>query len=1103
MEKLKTNELSLGLNQTFRNDLVDNFEKIQNGVDDQSDTLNKQITDLLSDVAPQDQNEVTQARIDVHGKPYETLKSREDATQTTAETALSEERDTSAEVQDARTNSNSETYPTLKARMDNQENDLNNSINDKLSQISFVPETFANLAAIKSNYPNGKPGLFVAADDGHKYIWANGSWTDAGIYQSVGIDDQTKDTIGQYLDNLTRNNLVPNGKFQNGNIENVVASVAGVQITSSVYEGVRWAGAKSPSGTVNNQGLGVIFPRLDSNGQVVVGTGTYRLSFRIFTPSNEDLKITLIPRKSNGDWLPSFEAGTIKTHAQRTIRVNNSFHVDISGAEKDFLIMIWNVEGQPVDFRVTDFSIIKEDEVSTITDLGSGYIENVNYGNLARNTFFTDGAYPWQANGSDIAFENELMNSKRWLHVCTYGHLNQSVTYAPESNSEIVDAVKTSGVKGSLILKFKQASVIDIHVIYLDSKDSVLDDIILNTIKTINIDQEIKAEFTIPRVNRPDLARVILILKDHYSGALDFYLAELTLYPVQLIKPDRLTRNVVEDPELKTMASYWQAIDGGSYAPVMKLNQHWIKYVCPESQKKLTSHVEYRYNNEETTNDDFRVYNQIVKADVMVEKTGTYVFRAISYDRNNVKVRDYNVRVLKLKANTINHIEVVVPRMQPDEFTYGIGICTDFNSDLIYYINNLEIMADIAEQTVSDDELERCSNLPRIDITGYSPMEDGDKRNVTFTYKGDGLDFNCFSEMGIQGDSSAAYDKKNFKFKFYADDQHNNKQYFKPKPDWLSYNGITLKANWVDQTHSLNIVSAKIFADITASRKHVASCLIDSGMFGEIQGFPVSLYLNGIYNGLYTFNTKKNEQLFGFGADIPANVGTLEAPNNFKDKGFGKPEIIISEDDETADMMIQVGKQTPEFQEATNRLAKFVSQSDDATFKKDFADYLDLEAVVDFLIFFQLAACSDSYDKNIEYTTYNGKIWLPIPYDLDSTWGLSWDGKTEFNPEMDMFATGLTDNNFENFKINTLLNRTLKNFKPEIKTRYQELRGTSLTPERIIRMFTDYMNEVRQFNYEREASRWPGIPSKFFTFQKVRANVVKRFKVTDYIINNM
>lgn len=66
-----------------------------------------------------------------------------------------------------------------------------NYINDYLSKVTVVPETFANLAAIKAKYPNGKNGLMVAADNGHKYIWANNVWTDAGIYQAVGIADNS------------------------------------------------------------------------------------------------------------------------------------------------------------------------------------------------------------------------------------------------------------------------------------------------------------------------------------------------------------------------------------------------------------------------------------------------------------------------------------------------------------------------------------------------------------------------------------------------------------------------------------------------------------------------------------------------------------------------------------------------------------------------------------------------------------------------------------------------------------------------------------------------------------------------------------------------
>lgn len=80
-----------------------------------------------------------------------------------------------------------------------------------LKSITALPETFANLAAIKAKYPSGKNGLMVAADNGHKYIWANSTWTDAGVYQSVGI---AKESIDYYMASKNLLNLtiqVPKG----------------------------------------------------------------------------------------------------------------------------------------------------------------------------------------------------------------------------------------------------------------------------------------------------------------------------------------------------------------------------------------------------------------------------------------------------------------------------------------------------------------------------------------------------------------------------------------------------------------------------------------------------------------------------------------------------------------------------------------------------------------------------------------------------------------------------------------------------------------------------------------------------------------------------
>lgn len=64
-----------------------------------------------------------------------------------------------------------------------------NYINNYLSQISYVPETVTDLVALKTKYPNGKAGLFITADNGHKYIWDGSNWKDAGIYQSAGLAD--------------------------------------------------------------------------------------------------------------------------------------------------------------------------------------------------------------------------------------------------------------------------------------------------------------------------------------------------------------------------------------------------------------------------------------------------------------------------------------------------------------------------------------------------------------------------------------------------------------------------------------------------------------------------------------------------------------------------------------------------------------------------------------------------------------------------------------------------------------------------------------------------------------------------------------------------
>ena len=103
----------------------------------------------------------------------------------------------------------------IENRLNNQDEKIStkadkNEVERKLSQISLVPEAFDNVDALKSKYPNGKTGIFITVDTGHKWIYSNQTWVDAGIYQSAGINDTpaAKALRSQEIDKLNLQNKI-------------------------------------------------------------------------------------------------------------------------------------------------------------------------------------------------------------------------------------------------------------------------------------------------------------------------------------------------------------------------------------------------------------------------------------------------------------------------------------------------------------------------------------------------------------------------------------------------------------------------------------------------------------------------------------------------------------------------------------------------------------------------------------------------------------------------------------------------------------------------------------------------------------------------------
>ena len=82
---------------------------------------------------------------------------------------------------------------------------ISKAIEDKLAQMDLQPEGFENEAALKAEYPNGKAGIMVTVDTGHKWLYVNGVWTDCGQYQGIALAESDR----QQLDNaLVGNNVL-------------------------------------------------------------------------------------------------------------------------------------------------------------------------------------------------------------------------------------------------------------------------------------------------------------------------------------------------------------------------------------------------------------------------------------------------------------------------------------------------------------------------------------------------------------------------------------------------------------------------------------------------------------------------------------------------------------------------------------------------------------------------------------------------------------------------------------------------------------------------------------------------------------------------------
>lgn len=364
------------------------------------------------------------------------------------------------------------------------------------------------------------------------------------------------------------------------------------------------------------------------------------------------------------------------------------------------------------------------------------------------------------------------------------------------------------------------------------------------------------------------------------------------------------------------------------------------------------------------------------------------------------------------------------------------------------------------------------------------------KNEVKYSFPAYGVS-GIVEKFKVQGASSAGFPKKNYTLNLDKD--------FEAFKGYGKNHKYVIKANYIDPSQTLNVVGARLWGAIRNTHKRSDTGILNSngdrlvddngsrivaetdpqlsigGTYGAVDGFPIAVYINNQYWGLYSFNIPKDDWM----AKMPkksnnkyAIVDTVWAP-----QGAFKQETEFKDQME---LQFCSTKDTTWAKNSINALIRAVMAHYDTvdTFNQTISPLLDLDSAIDYYIYSVLVNNDDGIFRNYLLQTFDGKKWYFAAYDLDSIFGRTPDF-LEHTPSKsdtsDWRDHGVT---FENVTdANRLFYQLWKFYKDDILSRMKTLISGILSDAEIDKAFVDYALHIPLNAYIAELDVWPSTPN--------------------------
>lgn len=949
---------------------------------------------------------------------------------------------------------------------------ISDAINQRLSQMKTAPVGVASLSALQSKYPNGADGVFLALDTKHIYIWLNGSWADGGVYQSATLDGDTQKAIGDTKSIVLKDNLIPNGSFSNGSVRPASGSAGTEKLTLFNFLNRTWVNAAS-SEAKPYQGLAWNF-----NNPVATAGMSYPLhiEFDLISQDSMNLSLNIFGLDAQGARIGGDGGGVVvdtiqaSTWQMKHESIDIDFPTSLSNATTITIQLVQPDAKGINNLRVTGllvYSIIPDnhkpvDQLVDNTPLMNGLKGNIRKaisGTVSVLKNFA-GTNWWQLTGTN----SDAYNGYEWIIDNPLKNLGQNVPM--DISFDLISANDTS---------------YSVNILPLQANNQLVDGASGKNIDTIN-------------------AKTWALYHEHSKTLLPWSFVNADKLKLQIVQPDakaiadlRLTNltwnllfkgnNNFEHTILKPNLMFGQPDQSwGNGNATLSIVEYLSKYWLQATTAK----------EEDAAGVSFKIFNSLSYYDSKIK----IAFDAQSAEDTELQVdcvffdkagKQLGIQAfdehLKLKANENIHYENIngfnAAFKNSDYFVFQIVQNT---KKVLTSLKLADIEISLKPRDVKAGT--ESNNLPIVSIMGdLSDMSKKNAKNITYEIKNGSSSITGYGTLKWQGDSSAGMPKKGYRLKTLKSD-YSTKDPIQVIPSWSKHTKFNLKAYYTDGLMSRDPIAAKIGGAISAERDGLPQDLLNEDNFGYIDGFPVILYLNGSFQGVYSFNLPRPDFDYTQWAIMGGDYTDV---TQFKDTTGTQVKL----DGTDFEMLNPEDKPTVEAKNAVTNLIKWVVTSSDEDFKADLSKHFNINSLTDYLILTNIVGGRDSFGKNQILMTWDGQVWYYQAYDLDCIYNANWEGGATFpSPKV---GTELPFGS--NHKLFARFSRL---FKDQIAERYREVRQWC-TPDYVLNLFKERIDKIGQDNFTKEWYKWNDPSKDTEDFKQLRSAVYDHFKAADAV----